>query len=76
MKFVNEDNDFAGILDLIYYSLDPFLELSTVFCPGDHEGEVKDEDFFIPEYPRDFSCMDGLGESFDNCSFPDTSLAD
>ena len=41
MKLIDEEDDVSVFADFIHNGFDTLFKLTTVFCSGDHEGEVK-----------------------------------
>ncbi len=49
VKLIDKQDDVFGASDLVYYGFYAFLELSAVFCSGDHHRQVEDDHAFILE---------------------------
>ena len=76
VEFVDEEDDIFVFANLVHDGLDALFELATVFCAGDHKGEVEGDDTLVAEDFRDIAGNNFLGESLGDGCLADTGLAD
>ena len=75
VKFVDEEDDVLGPLDLVHDRLDAFLELAAVLGAR-HEGKVKGDDTLVAEEFGNVAGGDLLGESFGDGGLADARFTD
>src|SRR5699024_9067406 len=77
VEFVDERDDLAvGVLDLLEYRLEAFLELAAVFGPGHHRSHVEHDDTFAAQRFRHVAGDDALREPFHDGGLADARLPD
>ena len=76
VQLVDEQNDLAGVADLVDDRLDPLFELAAVFGSRHHERQVDRIDHLVREQVRHLLGDDRLRQPFEDGGFADAGLAD
>ena len=64
VQFVDEEDDFPGLPDLVDDGLQPFLELAPVLGAGHQGRQIEGDDPFIHQDLGDVSFLDPRGQTF------------
>ena len=77
VQFVDEEHDLAlRVGHFLQHSLQSFFEFAAELRAGDECTHVERHDLAITEGLGHVATYDALGESFDDCGFANTGLAD
>ena len=76
VELVDEEDHVLDAAHLGHDGLDALLELAAVLRPGDHHGEVEDDDPLLAQDLGDVALDDVLRQAFDDRRLADAGLAD
>ncbi len=76
VQLVDEEDDIAGIADLIHGRLDALLKITAVFGPRDHSGQIQRDQALALQKLRHLALGDFQRQPLHNGGFADAGLAD
>src|SRR5262249_27468670 len=74
VDFVNEQNDVSSILDFIHDADQALFELTTQARPSDQRTDFDLHQTAVEQRMRRRSLLDGIGQTFHDGGFTDTSI--
>ena len=76
VQLVDEEDDVLGAADFVHDRLNALLELAAILGARDHEREIERDDALLAKQLGHVALGDFLGETFNDGSLADASLAE